>query len=114
MRRIGKSRWRIALQYPGTAALSSLGEDATPWTTAGQYWARRYVKSGRESLTQGQETAVTTVQWFMRNIKSLAVDPSWQLLWTDGNGTAHTYQIKEVVPHGPADSELMITTIEVS
>jgi head-tail adaptor len=108
MRRIGHNRWRVTIEQPGTDTVSALGEPSTPWESVGTFWARRYVKSGIEGLVQGQETAVTVTQWFLRNAVSMAVTPEMRLIWDN-----HIYDIREVIPTGPADSELMLVSTEV-
>lgn len=108
MKRVGQNRWRVTIQQPDTDAVSALGEPTTTYSTLGTFWARKYVKSGKEALVQGQETAVVVTQWFLRNAPSLAITPEMRLVWA-----SRTYEIREVIPTGPADSELMLVTTEV-
>ena len=106
--RSGRNRWRVTIEQPGVDTVSALGEATTPYTELGRFWARKYVKSAKEGLVQGQETAVVVTQWFMRNAPSLMIDPEMRLIWNN-----RRYDIREVIPMGPADSELMLVTTEV-
>ena len=106
--RAGRNRWRVTIQQHGTDTASALGEVTTPWVALGEYWARKYVKSATEGLVQGQETAVVVTQWFLRNAPSLGIVPEMRLIWNE-----RIYDIREVIPTGPADSEMMLVTTEV-
>lgn len=108
MRRAGRNRWRVTIQQHGADTVSALGEVTTPWVELGEFWARRNVKSATEGLVQGQETAVVVTQWFLRNAPSMGIVPEMRLLWNE-----RIYDIREAIPMGPADSELMLVTTEV-
>lgn len=108
MRRVGQYRFRVRIEQLGADTVSALGEPTTTYTTLGTYWARKHVKSGKEALVQGQETAVVITQWFLRNAPSLNITPEMRLIW-DG----HTYDIREAILMGHGDSELMLVSTEV-
>jgi head-tail adaptor len=98
----------VTIQQPGADTVSALGEATTPWVAAGSFWAHRYVKAAVEDLTQQVETAVTTTRFHLRNPRSLSINPEMRLIWNE-----NIYNIREVIPTGPADSELLLICTEV-
>lgn len=111
--RAGRNRWRVTLQAKGAPSYSALGEEATTYTAVGSYWAHKFVKSAREELSQGIETAQTLTRFMIRTPRSVNVNPEMRLIWVDNLDNTHTYNIREVLPTGPGDSELLLTCTEV-
>lgn len=106
--RAGRNRWRVTLQRPGADTVSALGEATTPWVDLGEFWAHKYVARATEQLEQQVETAITTTRFHLRNPRSLSINPEMRLIWNE-----NIYNIREVVPTGPADSELLLICTEV-
>lgn len=106
--RAGRNRWRVTIDEPGDAAVSSVGAVTTPWTLVGSYWAHKQEKSAKEGLMQGVETAITVTLFKLRNAPSLRLTPDMRL--TQGT---HVYNIREVLTSGPGESEVTLACIEV-
>jgi head-tail adaptor len=98
----------VTIQQHGADTVSALGEVTTPWVALGEYWAHKFVKAASEDLMQQVETAITTTRFHLRNAPGLAVTPEMRLIWNE-----HIYDIREVIPTGPADSELLLVCTEV-
>ena len=100
-------RYRITIEEKGTVTYSDEGAENITWSEVGRYWARKFVRNAREESSQQVETTIVVTEFDMRHPK-VDIDPSMRVLWS-----GHTYNIRQVLPRGPGDSEMRLVCTEV-
>jgi SPP1 family predicted phage head-tail adaptor len=95
----GSLRHRIQIQMSNPAAQDATGgQIATAWTAVRSTWASiEAVGGGKEQYQSEQFSAQVTHMIIMRYSAQPAIRPGMQVVFTEGNGTVHTYQIQAVV-----------------